>query len=114
MRRKILFGITLTAVVAFSAVAIFAYTDPYASSGHPTIGPRIARYMVARNDVGTGGPLQTPPPDSMKPIPVQLSVARPGNTMSGINTHSGSIMVATTTPQARLEGSLKSLALDLR
>jgi hypothetical protein len=115
MRRKITVGITLTAMFALSALASFAYSDPYASSGRPTIGPRIAKVMVARNDVGTGSPLpNTPPAHPGKPIPIDTAVIGPGNTMPGTNMRTGSTPMAVATPQMALEGRLKSLALDLR
>jgi hypothetical protein len=114
MRRKLTVGITLAAFIALSALAAFAYTDPYVSSGRPSIGPRIAKVMVARNDVGTGTPRPNTPPTTTKPIPIDQAVTGPGNTMSGINTHTGSTPMAIATPQVALESRLKSLALDLR
>lgn len=113
MRRKITLGITLVAIVALSALATFAYTDPFAASPRPQFGPQFHKKMVARHDTGATG-ARPSPGNPTKPIPIDQAVAGPGHTLAGYNRTTGATPVATVTPQARLESSLKSLASELR
>ena len=113
MKRTVRIGFVLVALVALGAVAAFA--RDVVSSGHATEGPRLVQHMVARRDVGTGGPGPKDPGNSpSKPIPTVDARAGVGWGLSGHGSPGSALPVASTSPETMVENNLKSVALSLR
>jgi hypothetical protein len=111
MKRKATIGLTLAALLGLGALAAYA-ADADVVVPRAGMGPHFRNYMVARRDVGTGGP-GTKPTIPTKPPNVD-AMSGAGRSLSGHSTIGGSLSSGSISPQTALEGSLKSLALELR
>jgi len=108
-----LFGLVLVAVVALVSAAALA-DDSYLATPHATAGPHFHQYMVVRNDLKGSEAKPQPPPI----IPSKV-LDLPESSSAGIGkglgrTSTGSVLMATASPQMVLENRLRSLALELR
>ena len=113
MRRRMLFGLVLVAVVALVSVAALA-DDSYLATPHATAGPHFSQCMVVRNDLkGSEAKPQAPPVIPSKAL--QLPESSNAGIGKGIGRMStGSVLMATASPQMVLENHLRSLALEMR
>src|SRR5215470_10036069 len=102
MRRRMLFGLVLVAIVALVSVTAFA-DDSYLVTPHAILGPHFHQYMVVRPDLNGGSESKpTPPPvipTKVSPFPESSGLGK------GIGGHSptGSVLMATASPQMLLE-----------
>ncbi|HEX4825445.1 MAG TPA: hypothetical protein VFV19_14165 [Candidatus Polarisedimenticolaceae bacterium] len=110
MRRRIVFGLCLVAVVALVSVATFA-DDSYLATPHAVIGPHFHEYMVVRNDL-KGSEQKPAPPPIMKDIPAIDSSAAGKSSVGRMST--GNVLMATASPEMLLENRLRSLAHEMR
>jgi hypothetical protein len=111
MRRRIVFGLFLVAVVALGSVAALA-DDSYLATPHATEGPHFHQYMVVRSDLKGSEEKPQTPVSSSKDIPVVDM--RSAGTGSLDRMSSSSVLMATATPEMKLENRLRSLARELR
>jgi hypothetical protein len=111
MKRKITAGLTLVALVGLGTLAVFAADEVI--SARANSGPRFAQHMVARRDVGTGGP-GVKPTGPTKPPQIDQSARVGGGLPGHPGRAGGAIPTASVSPQMALENNLKSLALELR
>ena len=114
MRRRILFGLAMVAVVALVSVAALA-DDTYLATPHALAGPHFHQYMVVRPDLNGGSESKpTPPPvipSKVLPSPEMTAGAGGKGPVRG---NSGSVLMATASPEVLLESRLRSLAHELR
>jgi hypothetical protein len=116
MRRTLMVGFTITALVGMSALVALASSDTVYTPRAP-MGPLYGgKVMVKRNDLGSTSYKNDSPGTPTKPHPVIDGgrLAGGGSLGGHVKSSGGGVAMASASPQFVLENRLKSLANDLR